>query len=83
MSGCQLLDLLHEHGVGPGDRVGIMLPNVPEFAFVYYGVLRAGGNPDDAAAALAAAQASRFAPATSGDRPVAAEASATYRFELR
>jgi protein TonB len=35
------------------------------------------------AAALAAAQASRFAPATAGDRPVAAEASATYRFELR
>ena len=27
----------------PGDRVGIMLPNVPYFAVVYYGVLRAGG----------------------------------------
>ncbi len=35
------------------------------------------------AAALTAAQASRFAPATVGDRPVSAEASATYRFELR
>jgi long-chain acyl-CoA synthetase len=35
--------LLHDHGVKPGDRVGIMLPNTPEFALVYYGVLRAGG----------------------------------------
>ncbi len=35
--------LLHEHGVRPGDRVGIMLPNVPQFAVAYYGVLRAGG----------------------------------------
>src|SRR5215471_12853128 len=35
--------LLREKGVGPGDRVGIMLPNVPHFAVCYYGVLRAGG----------------------------------------
>ena len=35
--------LLHERGLEPGDRVGIMLPNVPQFAFAYYGVLRAGG----------------------------------------
>src|SRR4051794_34918345 len=34
--------MLSERGVGPGDRVGIMLPNVPYFAVVYYGVLRAG-----------------------------------------
>jgi long-chain acyl-CoA synthetase len=34
--------LLAGRGVGPGDRVGIMLPNVPCFASVYYGVLRAG-----------------------------------------
>ena len=34
---------LQEHGVEPGDRVGVMLPNVPEFAIAYYGVLRAGG----------------------------------------
>jgi long-chain acyl-CoA synthetase len=35
--------LLRERGVEPGDRVGIMLPNVPEFAIAYYAVLRAGG----------------------------------------
>jgi long-chain acyl-CoA synthetase len=34
--------LLREQGVGKGDRVGIMLPNVPYFAVCYYGVLRAG-----------------------------------------
>jgi long-chain acyl-CoA synthetase len=35
--------LLRSRGIEPGDRVGIMLPNVPEFAVAYYGVLRAGG----------------------------------------
>ncbi len=35
--------LLKDKGVQPGDRVGIMLPNVPYFAIAYYGVLRAGG----------------------------------------
>jgi long-chain acyl-CoA synthetase len=35
--------LLKEKGVAPGDRVGIMLPNVPYFGAAYYGVLRAGG----------------------------------------
>ena len=35
--------LLAGLGVGPGDRVGVMLANVPDFAVVYYGVLRAGG----------------------------------------
>jgi long-chain acyl-CoA synthetase len=34
--------LLAEKGVGAGDRVGIMLPNVPYFAVCYYGALRAG-----------------------------------------
>ncbi|HMT05908.1 MAG: long-chain fatty acid--CoA ligase [Solirubrobacterales bacterium] len=34
--------LLESKGVGPGDRVGIMLPNVPHFPMVYYGVLRMG-----------------------------------------
>jgi len=35
--------LLRQLSVGPGDRVGVMLPNVPYFAFAYCGVLRAGG----------------------------------------
>jgi long-chain acyl-CoA synthetase len=35
--------LLAARGLRPGDRVGVVLPNVPEFAVVYYGVLRAGG----------------------------------------
>jgi long-chain acyl-CoA synthetase len=34
--------LLHTKGLGRGDRVGIMLPNVPYFAVCYFGVLRAG-----------------------------------------
>ena len=38
----RLATLLRERGVEPGDRVGVMLPNVPEFPVAYYGVLRAG-----------------------------------------
>ncbi len=34
---------LRERGVQPGDRVGVMLPNVLAFPVLYYGVLRAGG----------------------------------------
>jgi len=34
---------LRERGVQPGDRVGIMLPNVLAFPVLYYGVLAAGG----------------------------------------
>jgi long-chain acyl-CoA synthetase len=35
--------MLKSMGLEPGDRVGIMLPNVPYFPVAYYGVLRAGG----------------------------------------
>ncbi|QNS08249.1 long-chain-fatty-acid--CoA ligase [Streptomyces xanthii] len=34
--------LLRAEGVRPGDRVALMLPNVPEFVVLYYGALRAG-----------------------------------------
>ncbi len=34
--------LLSAHGVQPGDRVGIMLPNVPAFPIAFYGALAAG-----------------------------------------
>jgi long-chain acyl-CoA synthetase len=30
-------------GIEPGDRVGLMLPNVPYFPVIYYGILKAGG----------------------------------------
>jgi long-chain acyl-CoA synthetase len=39
----RLAGLLVARGLRPGDRVGIMLPNVPYFAIAYYGVLRMGG----------------------------------------
>lgn len=35
--------LRDELGIKPGDRVGVMLPNVPQFPIAYYGILRAGG----------------------------------------
>jgi long-chain acyl-CoA synthetase len=34
--------LLVDRGLRPGDRVGLMLPNVPPFAVLYFGALRAG-----------------------------------------
>jgi len=34
--------LLSSLGVEPGDRVGVMLPNVPAFPIVFYGALAAG-----------------------------------------
>ncbi|MBV9805047.1 MAG: long-chain fatty acid--CoA ligase [Solirubrobacterales bacterium] len=38
----RVASLLRAKGVEPGDRVGIMLPNVAQFAACYYGALRAG-----------------------------------------
>jgi long-chain acyl-CoA synthetase len=34
--------ILRDHGIGRGDRVGVMLPNVPYFPVVYFGIVRAG-----------------------------------------
>ncbi|CRK52754.1 Long-chain-fatty-acid--CoA ligase [Rhodococcus sp. RD6.2] len=38
----RVANLLGARGVGPGDRVAMSLPNVPEFPVVYYGILKAG-----------------------------------------
>ena len=38
----RMVTLLRGNGLEPGDRVGLMLPNV-QFAISYYGILRAGG----------------------------------------
>ncbi|WP_162834412.1 long-chain-fatty-acid--CoA ligase [Amycolatopsis circi] len=38
----QVANLLVERGVAPGDRVALSCPNRPEFAIVYYGILKAG-----------------------------------------
>src|ERR671923_2263600 len=35
--------LLNSKGLEPGDRVGLMMPNVPYFPALYFGILRAGG----------------------------------------
>ncbi len=39
----RLATFLEASGMEVGDRIGIMLPNVPAFAISYYGVLRVGG----------------------------------------
>src|SRR5215210_8938914 len=35
--------LLKSKGLDTGDRVGLMMPNVPYFPVIYFGILRAGG----------------------------------------
>jgi long-chain acyl-CoA synthetase len=39
----RISNLVEDRGLEPGDRVGLMLPNVPYFPSIYYGILRAGG----------------------------------------
>ena len=34
--------LLERAGIEPGDRVGVMLPNTPAFAIVFYGIMYRG-----------------------------------------
>jgi long-chain acyl-CoA synthetase len=34
--------LLEQAGIEPGDRVGLMLPNTPAFAVLFYGIMRRG-----------------------------------------
>ncbi|MEA2402336.1 MAG: long-chain acyl-CoA synthetase [Thermoleophilaceae bacterium] len=42
-SSARVAALLKARGLEEGDRVGLMLPNVPYFPAIYYGILRAGG----------------------------------------
>jgi long-chain acyl-CoA synthetase len=39
----RIAGMLKAKGFQPGDRVGLMLPNVPFFPPIYYAILRAGG----------------------------------------
>src|SRR3712207_1486548 len=39
----RIAGLLRARGIQPGERVAVMLPNVPYFPVAYYGILRAGG----------------------------------------
>ncbi len=39
----QFSGALTRHQIVAGDRVGLLLPNIPEFVIAYYGILMAGG----------------------------------------
>ncbi len=39
----QVANALVKRGLKPGDKVALGCPNVPQFALVYYGILKAGG----------------------------------------
>jgi long-chain acyl-CoA synthetase len=39
----QYAAVLQSRGVKPGTRVALLMPNIPHFAFAYYGILAAGG----------------------------------------
>ena len=43
VASARVAGMLRARGLRAGDRVGVMLPNVPQFAMAYYGVLRMGG----------------------------------------
>ncbi len=38
----RLAQMMSSMGVGPGDRIGLMVPNVPEFGLIFYAALRCG-----------------------------------------
>jgi long-chain acyl-CoA synthetase len=39
---CGVAASLRERGISPGDKVGLLVPNVPEFTIAYFGILYAG-----------------------------------------
>ncbi len=43
VASAKVAGMLRARGLRAGDRVAVMLPNVPQFAMAYYGVLRMGG----------------------------------------
>lgn len=43
-SACAVAGALRERGVAPGDKVALLLPNVPEFTIAYFGALYAGAS---------------------------------------
>jgi long-chain acyl-CoA synthetase len=34
---------LHQRGIRKGDRIGLLLPNSPQFVLAFYGIIKAGG----------------------------------------
>lgn len=38
----RVANVLRDHGVEKGDKVAMMVPNVPEFTMIYYGILQTG-----------------------------------------
>lgn len=38
----RVANILKAKGVGPGDKVAMMIPNTPHFPIIYYGILHAG-----------------------------------------
>src|SRR5258706_4105503 len=38
----RVAQVLRDNGIAPGTAVGLMLPTVPQFPIVYFGILRAG-----------------------------------------
>src|ERR1700730_2980113 len=38
----QVANLLSSRGIGAGDTVAVMMPNIPQFTVIYYGILKAG-----------------------------------------
>ena len=36
--------VLKSRGVEPGDRIALLIPNIPQFAFAYYGALAVGAS---------------------------------------
>jgi long-chain acyl-CoA synthetase len=38
----RVANLLVARGIGPGDKVALMCPNLPQFTIIYFGILKAG-----------------------------------------